>query len=402
MRLTNDGTKLPALLSLTCAVALGCGDGLGSEARSDESGTGPAVIVTAQVITPDDYLSYVAAFSDVPTGHVDLAQFREFGNVYVNAGYVFVEQDGVMRRFLVNDDLELLESGPRFTWTEFGIASANASYTVFISATRAYTFAPELGVIVVWDPEEMARTEVIEFEYPERPADMETWAFDGRLVGDQVIWNVFSGNFETATPYPAVTLAIADAHDDTPPVLVEDDRCLPGGPSFVDDDGNYYAHGGGYFGYFYAYGDVEDARTCVVRVNAGQKDTDPDFLLDYEELLGSYVSDPWYHVRGDQHVVRLWDPGVSFPTDSDEFWDNAALRPLLANIASRSVGPYPDLEGKIGIDGVTREVDGANYYQISETGYVEGGNAEVVELRADGIHRRFQLDGFLLGLERLR
>lgn len=394
-----------AALALAAFTLAACSDQDIDAAMDAESGTGPAVVMAAQVITPDDYLTYVAAFADVPEGEVGLSGFREFGNanVFVNGGYVFVEQDGVMRRFIVTEDFELVEDGPKFSWTEFGITGANASYTVFASETRAYTLAPELGVIIVWDPSEMARITAIDIEYPERPADMETWAFDGYLVGDKVIWNVFSGNFEEDTVYPAVTLVIVDAHTDDPPIFVEDDRCLPGGPSFVDSDGNYFIQGGAFFGYFFAYGDnAEGARTCMLRVNAGETSTDPDFVVDFEELLGSYVSDPWYHVSGDKYVARSWDPEVPLPESSDDFYDNEALRPLLLDISDRTVEPYPDLDDKVGIDGVTREVDGASYYQISETGYVEGGNSEIVELRTDGIHPRFQLDGFLLGLERLR
>lgn len=64
--------------------------------------------------------------------------------------------------------------------------------------------------------------------------------------------------------------------------------------------------------------------------------------------------------------------------------------------------PYPDLEGVISIDGTAREVDGVSYYQVNEEGYVEGGNVDVVELHPDGVRQKFHLDGFLLGLERVR
>jgi hypothetical protein len=62
----------------------------------------------------------------------------------------------------------------------------------------------------------MALTGTIPIGLPERPADMETFAYDGYLVGDRVVWNVFSGSFESLTTHPAVTLVIADADSDTP------------------------------------------------------------------------------------------------------------------------------------------------------------------------------------------
>jgi hypothetical protein len=369
-----------------------------------EATPGPAIMVVGQIFTPDAYNTYVGIFPEVPEGDVDFSRFREFGNAnaYTSGGYVFVEEDGVMQRFSVGEDLALVD-GPKFSWQDFGIASINTTYTVFVSAARAYTFAPELGVIIVWNPGAMERTGTLPIELPERPAGMETFAYDGHLVGDHVFWNVFSGNWDTITPYPAVTLVVADAERDAPVRVIEDDRCLPGGPARVDANGDYYLSAGGYYGYFVAYGGVGSAaRTCMLRVRAGQTEFDRDYLVDYQGLTGSYVNDPWFHVSGDQYVARSWDPAVPFPEVPDDFWDNAALRPLLVNPQTATAVPYPSLAGAKAVDGVTREVDGISYYQLSQTGYVENGDTEVVELHVDGVVPKFHLPGFLLGLERVR
>ena len=128
--------------------------------------------------------------------------------------------------------------------------------------------------------------------YPERPESMRTWAYDAHVIGDKVIWNMFSGDWDTPAPHPAVVLAIANRNDNSPPSFVEDTRCLPGGPSFVNENGNLYVHGGGYFGYFYAYGGIEDGRACALRVNAGELEFDPEYVLDYQEVTGGYVATP--------------------------------------------------------------------------------------------------------------
>ncbi|HEY3495639.1 MAG TPA: hypothetical protein VGK73_13170, partial [Polyangiaceae bacterium] len=198
------------------------------------------------------------------------------------------------------------------------------------------------------------------------------------------------------------TLAIADAETDAPLRFVEDERCLGGGPSNVDENGAYYVQAGAYYGYFYAYGEPGDARTCTLRVNAGDSVFDPGFALDYEGLTGSAVTDLWLPIGGDRYIVRAWDPERPFPEDPDEFWDNPALHSLLVDTRNGSVAPYPDLEGAVGIDGVARAVDGVSYYQLNEEGYVEGGEVDVFELHADGIREKFHLSGFLLGLERIR
>jgi hypothetical protein len=413
--------QLGAHWCLVAAVALsGCGssdsvvvDGMvnngvggGTAApETPEAAKSSAIMLVGQIYSPDGYATYVGVLPEVPEGDVDFATFREFGNAnaYSNAGYVFVEEDGIVRRFSVAEDLELVE-GPRFSWQDFGVAGINTTSTVFVSAERAYTLAPELGVAIVWNPETMERIGARPLQLPERPAGMETFAFDGHLVGDQVFWNLFSGNWDTITAYPAVTLAIADVlSNDAPVRTIEDDRCLPGGPAQVDDAGNYNVHAGAYFGYFLAYGNVGPAaRTCMLRVNAGQTELDPEYLIDYQALMGSYVSDPWFHVSGGQSIARSWDPAVAFPENADEFYDNTALRPLLVDTDAGTVAPYPDLAGVKAIDGVTRKVDGISYYQLSQTGYVEDGNTDVVELHPSGIVQKFHLNGFLLGLERVR
>jgi hypothetical protein len=374
----------------------GGGNGLGP--------TNSAVMLVGQVYAFEGYNTYVGIFPEVPDGEVDFRSFREFGNanVYTKAGYVFVEEDGTVQRFSVNERLELVD-GPRFSWLDFGVASINASYTVFVSEQRSYTFAPELGVVIVWNPDTMTLTGTLPLEMPERPAGMETFAYDGYVVGDKVFWNVFSGDWDEITPYTAVTVAIADAERDEPVRFIEDDRCIPGGPSYVDDNGDYYLQAGAFFGYFFAYGDVEpNARTCALRIRRGQEQFDPDYLVDYQQLTGSYVNDAWFYIAGSQYFARAWDPAVAFPEDSEQFYENAALRPLLLDTATVTASPYPDLIGAKAVDGVTRVVDGVSYYQLSQTGYVENGNTDVVELHPEGIVPRFHLPGFLLGLERVR
>jgi hypothetical protein len=376
----------------------------GTDGGSGSDGpTNPAVLIAGQAYTPEDYLTYVKVFPEVPEGDVDFKSFREFGNanVTVHDGRVFVEQDGVMQRFDVDADLKLVD-GPRFTWADLGIPTANATSTVFISGTRAYTFAPQIGVIVVWDPSLMERTSIIELEFPERPAAMETWAYDGRVVGDKVIWNVFSGDFVAPTAYPAITLAIADANEDTPPTFVEDSRCLPGGPSFLDAKGDYYVHGGGYYGYFFTYAGATDPRTCALRVKAGESEFDPDYLLDYKEVTGSYVNTPWIGVSGDQYITRAWDDATTLPEVADDFWTVLNPNPVLIDAAEGTSVAYPDLAEYAVIDGQTRIMDDVSYFQLSETGYVEGGDTDVVELHADGVKKKFHLGGFLLTLDRVR
>jgi hypothetical protein len=78
------------------------------------------------------------------------------------------------------------------------------------------------------------------------------------------------------------------------------------------------------------------------------------------------------------------------------------MRPLLIDTDAGTAVPYPGLGNSKAIDGVTRKIDGISYYQLSQTGYVEDGNTDVVELHPSGIVQKFHLSGFLIGLERVR
>ena len=216
--------------------------------------------------------------------------------------------------------------------------------------------------------------------------------------------NVFSGSFETNLAYPAITLVVADAHTDAAPEFVEDSRCLPGGPSFVDTNGDYYVHGAGFFGLFYAYGNPpEGTGTCALRVKAGETQFDPDYALSYEDVTGSAINTPWIGLGSGRYFTRAWDPKVAIPESSDDFWVGEGLKPLLVDDAEGTAEPYPDLEGVYDVDGVTRIIDGVSYFGTADADREPGGSSDVIELHPSGAKQKFHLVGGYLGsLARIR
>jgi len=363
----------------------------------------PAVLIATALLASDSVSTYVGAFPELPSGELDYGKLREFGNanVYTDNGYVFVEEEGTVSRFSVDDDYRLVD-GPRFSWANYGFADANQSYIVFGSPTRAYAFAPQLGVVVVWNPETMEITGTLPLDLPAPPEGFETYAYDGLLVGDKIVWNVLTANWDTYEMDPGVLLAITDANRDGPVTFVRDERCLGGGTSVVDANGDLYVHAGGNLGIFVAYAADPDVRTCMLRVNAGETAFDPEFLADYRELTGSYVSYPWVQVEDDQYLVRRWDPATPLPEDPDEYWDNPALSPFLVDTQSGAMQPYPDVAGKPFMSGIPYRMDGVSYFEVSETGAVEGGTTDVVALTPTGTVQKFHMSGSLTALARIR
>lgn len=188
--------------------------------------------------------------------------------------------------------------------------------------------------------------------------------------------------------------------------FIEDDRCTGGGGGYADANGDYYVRAGALWGLYAAIGeDASDVRTCVLRLNEGAKSFDADYLVDYRELTGSYVNYPWFHVTGSQYVAHAWPSAEPLPSTVDEFWaTDAATRfeQVLVDIDEGTAKPYPDLEGGRLISSDEFKVDGVSYYQLSETGYVQGGTTDVVELQPDGIARRFHMPGSLWAMGRIR
>ena len=118
---------------------------------------------------------------------------------------------------------------------------------------------------------------------------------------------------------------------------------------------DYYVRSGALWGQYAAFGaGSENVRTCMLRVCAGELAIDPDF------------------------------------------------RQLLVDVDAGTAQPYPDLAGGQLISSDEFKIDGVSYYQLSETGYVPGGTTDIVELRPEGITRRFHVMGSLWQLARIR
>lgn len=377
---------------------------------SDPDDQGSAFLIGGLVAGVDTYSLYVSAVPEIPSGDFDYSRSLEINAgdsyVYTSGGAVFVwEGESLrMRRFELTDDLEL-EEGPTLG---FSNEVPGASNHVFISATRAYSLSTDLDRVIIWNPEAMEITGSIEVPLLERPAGMTSFAYWGRadIVGDRVIWEIVSSDDEAGVAYPGTTLAIASTTSDDPVIIIEDDRCTGGGGGLADARGDYYVRSGAMWGRYAALGEgAADVRTCVLRLNAGDDAFDPDYLVDFRDLTGSYVNYPWFHVTGSQYVAHVWPSEAPLPANLDEFYasDAATLyEQRLVDIDAQTSEPYPYLEGASLISSDEFKIDGVSYYQLSESGYVEGGSTDVVELHPDGVVQRFHVLGSLWAFARIR
>lgn len=402
---TAKGGMMAALaLVLAASSIAGCGSSDSPESGADAgAGESAAILIGVFVRNPDGRNVYVGAVPDLPSGELDYSGFLEFGdiNVSTSGGYVFVwdREPATMKRFAVADDMTMTE-GPTLSFLEQGV-SGNAS-TVYISDSRAYTLSPALDLIVVWDPEAMEITGTIDVTPPERAEGLGTFAAGGHVAGDSVIWPLVSTNWDGELHFQGAAVAIADATSNAPVQIVEDERCVGSDGAYVDASGDFYLRAGGYWGSAAAYGNAAaTARTCVLRIKAGESVFDPGFMADMKELTGSYVNFPWFHVEGSSYLAQAWDAATPFPESIDDFWDGAGLTPMLVDVATGESEPYPHVAGHTMVSSAEFELDGTSYYQLSDTGTAVNGSAEIVELRPEGIVNRFSLPE-LWALDRIR
>jgi hypothetical protein len=408
-----SAARLP-LLHLGLAFMAGCGDEATVIPPGADLGNvgadSSALLVAVIVESPEDRNVYVGAVSEVPEGELDYSRFLEFGSVDVSTsgGYVFVwdREPARMTRFSVNEDLSLSE-GPTLSFERYGAAGGGEN--VFVSATRSYLLSPQLDTIIVWNPEAMEITGTIPIVLPGPPggtggpslSGAETFAHKGQVVGENVIWQVVTSNFDTNVIQHGATLAIASAATDDPVRVIEDTRCAGANGGLVDARGDYYVRADAYWGYFAAYGaDAASVRTCVLRVLAGTTEFDPEYLVDTRQLTGTSINYPWFHVQGSQYLAQVWDPAQTLPEDTSQYW-YSDLAPLLVDIDQGTATPYPDIDGSIMVASAEYSIDGVSYYELNPQGFVVGGRSDIVELRPEGIVRKFSVPG-LWGFGRIR
>lgn len=382
---------------LAALLAMGCGSEA-NDAEHGEAGTQPAILVGVIADNPEGRNIYVGAVPDIPEGELEYSDYLELGNVDLSTygGWVFAwdREAATLTRYGVRDDYSLFQDGDRLSFLSYGGGGEFVGGELaFISPTRAYSLSAELDVVVVWNPTTMAIMGTIPMEPPEVPEGFTAFAHKPAVAGGQVIWQIVAHDAGMEDIQHSVVLAVASADTDEPVRYVTDDRCAGANGGYVDDRGDYYVRADGYWGYYAAYGKrPAEVQSCVLRLRAGAAELDDDYMVLMKDVTGSHINWPWFHVEEDRYVAWAWDPDATLPEDRNEYWYSRDFKPRLVDLESGTAEPYPDLEGTIIVSSSEFQVDGVHYYEWSKTGYLGAeSHADIVELRATGIERRFSV-----------
>lgn len=285
---------------------------------ADDGGarTESAVAYALMIRDPDDYTDYLMAGAEVPTGSLDTSRGVELsgGNFYTDETSVYYShfERKTLQRYVVNQDLEIELAG------ELSLASYEGGLPVFFSATKGWIIDVNDGLLIEFDPSRMEITR--EIDAPELIREgLVGEASRAIKVGDRILASIAYYNPDFTKLKPDSTVAIALADSDDPVTIVRDERASGVNSSFADNAGNFYAIADGVAGYFtIVVGQTIEPK--LLRVKRGANEIDPDYLLDFEELLGAKVVNGLWPLRDTKFVIQAWtgdDSGVLTADDLD-------------------------------------------------------------------------------------
>lgn len=303
--------------ALVCGLlALGCSSDSEPVEKGSSTARGDSAIAYALMIrNPEGFTDYLMASEEVPTGTLDTSRGLELpgGNYYTDdsAVYYWNFEKSSVQRYVVNRSLEIVLDG------ELSMSAYTGGTPVFFSATEAYFIDVSDGLLIKFNPEAMELTG--EIEVPELVRDGLVGNVNRAVkVGDRILATIVytDPDFTRAAEDSTVAIALEPASDQ-PLQILRDERAVSADGAFADDAGNFYAIADGGAGYFsLVQGQSVDPR--LIRVKAGEKQVDPDYLLDLGELLGAHTLNGLWPYRDTKFVVQAWTGSADEVVTADD------------------------------------------------------------------------------------
>jgi hypothetical protein len=396
------------LAAVSSVLVGGCGAEEPAETRTPSSGKAEAVMLSVFARTPDGSNLYVGVYPELPKEAPDRARMLEVAGASLAQafnGYVYVwnGEEARYTRYAVDDELGLEPAGS-LSFQQLGV-SGNVQ-TIFVSSRLAQTMTDSLDIIS-WDPSEMEIERVSPPEELEDPDYPRVEYGEPELFGDFVAWPVLWSDYDNLRFKPEVGVVLSALEGDAPPKVVRDSRCGAGWELFVDDTGDLYVTGTGYFGLAHFFGDDPSSypNDCVLRIRSGQSAFDADYYLDLNETTGSPAVYHTWQVSDRTLLGAVWDPQDEAPQTDDAYWSAPLLRKLVL-IEEGESRAFAEIPKSAVWSTVDHRLDGV-LYMLSSEGLVDAegpsdARSTLYEITASGARAVLSLPGEFWGMGRVR
>ncbi|MET0386552.1 MAG: hypothetical protein ABW321_11365 [Polyangiales bacterium] len=372
----------------------------GADAAStptDASAPSAAYIVGLRVDAPEDRFIYFGAFPEVPTEEPSRDQMVELsGSWQLTTAYGHVysweQQTGEITRWEVGDDLSLTR-GQTLSFARQALTGWR--HHAFVAPDRAYTLGLESGVVAVWNPETMELLNELHFDVPGDFDDLEAYPLSVFVRGKHIIAPMYGDNFDVGRIATRQIVGFIDTERDQVS-FVTDDRCLPSGLGHVTDNGDIYLDPYQSGTYFHLYSDQKDLPPpCELRIKHDETRIDPDYVLDYAEVLGTHADGVWPISSTEvMALAKLPDEALPSKEASDDYWSLPCAAHKV-NLETKTAEPYTGLPERLQMQSASQHVvDGRSFYQ--NYSYNADDLIDVVELgelTSDGWRKQFEING---------
>lgn len=389
-------------MACACVLTLaGCDD---DDAGSDDGALhqAGAIALLTRVCGPDTCQSYLNTYASLEemqhAGTVDKTRSVEVsyaqGRVFQGSIYLFSRDEPTITRWTVADDLTLQQHET--------VSFANTGTSVFCEICNVFA-TPELayhvdaiagGVVVAWNPTTMELLETTDV-----PEGIMTRLEGGTpevvfpsFIGGRAFYNASWANFDTLSIVDHAALVTFDASTPTPTLqLMEDERC--GGTyvmaPFADAQGNVYAMGEAYAGYFQAgVPGAMRAPACLLRVKPGADHFDPDYYVDLLSATNAQAIRNAFPMANNRILLNILPASATpiteaaFQDDSWAYYSLLEFTYVVIDVETLAVTPVTALPPAAAGNSTPLALDGRTFIQVYPQGRDFG--AHLYDIGVDG------------------
>lgn len=188
-----------------------------------------------------------------------------------------IEESLELVRYEVGEDGELTK-GKSFSVQQEGVsAMVDPSQVQFVSETEAYFIDSSQLQVIVWNPQEMSITKVLDLGALLKDGAVTTTSVRSVVRGDDLILAAGWQDEDAAGVHDGISLVTIDLETKEVEIEPQDDRCRDPGAIELTADGSVYI----FSNYSNVYGKLVSGRggaDCVLRVKPNESKFDPDYL----------------------------------------------------------------------------------------------------------------------------